>query len=725
MSELGTEGKKANALATEKSPYLLQHAHNPVEWMPWGEEAFRRAREEGKLIFLSIGYSTCHWCHVMERESFENDAIAAIMNEHFINVKVDREERPDVDMIYMAFVQASTRQGGWPLNVWLTPELNPIVGGTYFPPEDRSGRPGFPSVLERLAGLWKDERDQLETQSVNVLGAMREEFSGRKTGADAIPETGAVLALAARQFGEAYDEKHGGFSVSPKFPRPAGLDLLWRIGAGGAEGASEAEAMVRLTLDEMARGGIYDHLGGGFHRYSVDRYWHVPHFEKMLYDQGQLVVTYLDGWQRSGDVGMRAVVEDVLAYVMRDMTAPEGGFYSAEDADSLVEGDGEEEAEGAFYVWGCGELQELLGGEEDDRFRVFALSYGLTEAGNVRPGSDPMGEFGGKNVLFRALRTGEVAAGLELDGERVTGLLEEGKEVALSERGKRVRPHLDDKVIVAWNGLMISGFAKAHQVTGETIYLEAATRAAAFVRERLWDEAEGTLIRSFREGPSEAPGFASDYAFFIRGLLDLYEAGFQLEWLRWAVELQAAMDERYFDDEEGGYFSVRQDENHQIVSMKERHDGAEPSPGAVAVSNLIRLARMTGDESLRGKAELTLRSFAKELEHRPIECPQMALALDDWSGGWAEVVVVDDAASEAGGQERQEMLRALHGRYLPRKTVMVIDSAEAREFFSHASGAIGEMKAIDGKPTAYVCRDFACQQPVTDVAGLEALLSSL
>ena len=531
---------KPNSLASEKSPYLLQHAHNPVEWMPWGEAAFRRAREEDKLIFLSIGYSTCHWCHVMEHESFESEEIASIMNEHFVNVKVDREERPDVDMTYMTFVQASTGQGGWPMSVWLTPDLSPIVGGTYFPPENRSGRPGFPQMLTQIANLWKEDRVRLQEQGQSIVALLRKEFSGASAAAvegNEVPEGGQVFAMARQQFEHAFDEKQGGFGVAPKFPRPVGLNLLWRMYDRSRGDGSDAEAsgnllrMARKTMLEMARGGIHDHLGGGFHRYAVDRFWHVPHFEKMLYDQGQLAVSFLEAWQVEGEDVFLQVAEEILKYVRRDMSSPEGGFYSAEDADGLAEEEGGEKMEGAYYVWGSEELAALFGGEEDERLQVFSLTYGVSEKGNVRPESDPMKELTGKNVLFEALTKDAVAEGFELSTARVEDYLREAKAIVFEARGQRPRPHLDDKIIVAWNGLMISAFAKAHQVTGGATHLAAATGAAEFVREKLWNADGKRLIRSYREGPSEAPGFASDYAFLIRALLDLYEAGFELKWV--------------------------------------------------------------------------------------------------------------------------------------------------------------------------------------------------
>src|SRR5438132_8033557 len=581
--------KHTNRLAREKSPYLLQHAHNPVDWYPWGEEAFAKARRENKPIFLSIGYSTCHWCHVMAHESFESEEVAAIMNREFVNIKVDREERPDVDRVYMTFVQATTGSGGWPMSVWLTPNLQPFVGGTYFPPEDRYGQPGFKKVLERIAAAWKQDHEKIVDQSSKIISALRESQTAQPAAADKIDIK--ILETAYEQFSRSYDTQEGGFSNAPKFPRPVTLNFLSRFYARDPSSASGKRALEMniFTLRKMAAGGMHDHLGGGFHRYSVDRYWHVPHFEKMLYDQAQLAIAYLDAFQITRDPQFESVARDILDYVARDMTSKNGGFFSAEDADSPVPvaavydrrtSESEkrasiesseahraplqkpETAEGAFYIWTKKEIDSVLG----DATEIFDFHYGVQPHGNAPEGSDPQDEFRGKNILIERHpiagtakhfgNTGSLSASRTdssprepvrpagvspADPEReqaVRDLLKRCREKLSVIRSKRPRPHLDDKIIAAWNGLMISAYARGAQVLDEPRYLEIATRAAKFLQADLYDPSRKILYRNYRGDRSDIEAFADDYAFVIQGLLDLYEASFDVEWLKFAVQLQ-------------------------------------------------------------------------------------------------------------------------------------------------------------------------------------------
>ncbi len=543
-----------NRLAHEKSPYLLQHAHNPVDWYPWGEEAFAKARRENKPIFLSVGYSTCHWCHVMAHESFENEEVAAIMNREFVNIKVDREERPDVDRVYMTFVQATTGSGGWPMSVWMTPDLKPFVGGTYFPPEERYGQPAFTKVLERIATAWKEDHDKIVEQGSKIVEALRESQSAAP-GEGKID--GSVADAAYRQIDRSYDPKEGGFGNAPKFPRPVTLNFLTRFYARDpmSDSGKHALDMTLFTLRKMAAGGMHDHIGGGFHRYSVDRYWHVPHFEKMLYDQAQLAVAYLDAFQITKDKQYESVARDILDYVARDMTSKEGGFFSAEDADSPVpvptrRGDRREEslqeseagahpdksglqktAEGAFYVWTKKEIDDALG----DSAEVFDFHYGVQAHGNAPEGSDPHDEFRGKNILVERHTIAETARHFEKSEAEITKVLAQSREKLFVIRAQRPRPHLDDKIISSWNGLMISAYARAAQVLDDPRYLEIATRSADFVRTKLYDPSRKVLYRSYREGRSNIEGFADDYAMVIQGLLDLYEASFDVEWLKFAI----------------------------------------------------------------------------------------------------------------------------------------------------------------------------------------------
>ncbi len=639
-----------NRLAKEKSPYLLQHAHNPVDWYPWGEEAFAKARKENKPIFLSIGYSTCHWCHVMAHESFENPETAKIMNREFVNIKVDREERPDVDRVYMTFVQATTGGGGWPMSVWLTPDLQPFVGGTYFPPEDRHGQPGFPKVLERIAAAWKQDHAKIADQGAKIMAALQEAGNASVEKADNLDPK--ILDTAYQQLSRTYDAHEGGFSSAPKFPRPATLNFLFHVYAraeGEPSNSKHALEMNLFTLRKMAAGGIHDHLGGGFHRYSVDALWHVPHFEKMLYDQAQLAVAYLDAFQITHDPEFETVARDILDYVRRDMTSKEGGFFSAEDADSLLEAGKTEHAEGAFYVWTKKEVDDSLG----ENARIFDFRYGVEEAGNAPPGSDPQGEFRGKNILIERHDIAETAKEFKKSDDEIRASLKDARETLFALRAKRPRPHLDDKIITAWNGLMISAFARAASVLDDAAYLKSATRAAEFIRTNLYDESAKTLVRNFRGGRGTVAGFAEDYAFVIQGLLDLYEAGFDVRWLKFATELQQTQDRIFLDKKNGGYFSTSGEDKSVLLRMKEDNDGAEPSSNSVAALNLLRLAQLRDADEYRERGEQTIKAFAGILGRAPTALPQMLVAFDYSLGKPRQIVI----AGESNKTDTKKLLR--------------------------------------------------------------------
>ncbi|MDP2136946.1 MAG: thioredoxin domain-containing protein, partial [Candidatus Didemnitutus sp.] len=555
-----------NRLADEKSPYLRQHADNPVDWMPWGVEAFAKARAEQKPVFLSIGYSTCHWCHVMAHESFEHEATAAVLNRDFVSIKVDREERPDLDRVYMTYVQQTTGHGGWPMSVWLTPEGNPFFGGTYFPPEDRGGRPGFATMLNAITRHWKEDREKLESGAVAATQALQryaKEGPAREIKPDEPVEAplhevaGAAFDRCFQYFYEAHDPVRGGFGHAPKFPRASTLNFLFRVAAiqgPQSEAGLEAIKMATQTLQRMAGGGIHDPVAGGFHRYSVDASWHVPHFEKMLYDQAQIAFNYLEAQQATGSEVYGWVARDIFGYVQRDLTGPHGGFYSAEDADSLLTHGQPEHAEGAFYVWTKDELDHALGAEA----AFFCSHFGVKAGGNVE--QDPQHEFTGKNVLQQQRPLAQTAAMFKLEPGVAVEKLLACFETLRAVRSSRPRPHLDDKVITAWNGLMISALAKGHQVLADdrsdpAPHLRAATRAAEFLHRELWDDAAGVLYRTWRESRSNIPGFAEDYAYLIQGLLDLYEAGFDIRWLQWAERLQTKMDDLFWDAQQGAYFN--------------------------------------------------------------------------------------------------------------------------------------------------------------------------
>jgi len=706
---------KTNRLAREKSPYLLQHQHNPVDWFPWGEEAFARARAEKKPIFLSIGYSTCHWCHVMERESFENEAIAAQLNADFVSIKVDREERPDVDRLYMTFIQATTGSGGWPLNVFLTPELKPFFGGTYFPPENRWGRAGLPSVLSQIAQAWRETPERLLAHGTQVVGALAESAAQApdEEGDKTFPSRDWMETAVAR-LARQYDEEWGGFSDAPKFPRPSALYLLLRHQAAAGDSAAhgplahQARSMALHTLEAMARGGMYDHLGGGFHRYSVDRYWHVPHFEKMLYDQALLAVAYLEGCQcaaASPDHAASALAETargILDYVARDLSAPEGGFYSAEDADSPLPETPEEKGEGAFYTWRAEEIDAAL---SPGAASLFRLAYGVEAEGNAPAESDPHGELRGKNTLILRHDAEELTRRTGGSPETVRDSLAASRARLFALRSERPRPHLDDKIITAWNGLMISAYARAaHRLPPPAegpSDLERARKAAAFLRAHLWRD--GQLYRIYREGTGPIRGLADDYAFLIAGLLDLYEAGGGIEWLQWAVELQETMDTLFGDPVHGGYFSTTGKDPSLFLRVKEDYDGAEPSPNSVAALNTLRLGAMLDQPAWRERGEATLRAFSRQLQQQPGAMPQMFTALDFLLAPPVQIVL--------SGSNPGPYLRIIRERFRPNQVILFADQAEGSRWLGERLDFIRALPDPGEKTLAYRCEAFACRQP--------------
>jgi hypothetical protein len=701
----------SNRLAFEKSPYLLQHAHNPVDWYPWGEEAFARARAEDKPIFLSIGYSTCHWCHVMERESFENAAIAAQLNRDFVSIKVDREERPDIDRVYMSFVQATTGGGGWPMSVWLTPELQPFFGGTYFPPEDRRGHAGLENVLDQIAQAWRCDRRRIGEAAREAL----EQLAKRST-LDAAPDGRPAIDYDTIErgfdiFRRIYDAVNGGFGQAPKFPRPVVFEFLLRYHA--RTGNREALAIVLDTLRKMASGGVHDQLGGGFHRYSVDERWRVPHFEKMLYDQAQLATAYVEAFQISGDEFFAQTARHILDYVLRDMTAPEGGFYSAEDADSVIDSDEPSvEGEGAFYIWSADEIQSTVAAPAA---AWFAWRYGVIEDGNVA--EDPHDEFAGRNILYRAATVEETAAEFGRPVEEVRAALEAAEAALLNARAGRVRPRLDDKILTAWNGMMISALSLGGAALEEPRYAAAARRAADFALARLIEPSTGQLLRRYRAGEAAIPGFLEDYALLTQALLDLYEAQFDRRDLDCAVRL-AEKQSALFEDAAGGFFHSPADDASVILRLKEDYDGAEPSGNSVAILNLLRLAQFTGRADFRASAERGLAAFASRLARVPAALPAMLTAGEFYLADPRQIVVAgprDDPATRA-------LLGAFHARFVANRIVLLIDSDDARRAFARGIPAIESMRPAAGQPSAYVCRDYSCQLPVTEAAQLAELL---
>jgi uncharacterized protein YyaL (SSP411 family) len=698
-----------NRLGRERSPYLLQHAENPVDWFAWCDEAFAKAREDDKPIFLSIGYSTCHWCHVMEHESFESAAVAAVLNEHFVSIKVDREERPDVDRVYMTFVQATTGSGGWPMSVWLTPDLKPFYGGTYFPPSSQWGRPGFVDILQQISRVWRAERSKV----VQSAEAMTEQLRTLEQPAPAWTVPGAdALTETVKQFRGAFDPRYGGFGDAPKFPRPS--ELLFLLREHARTGDATARDMALRTLRSMALGGMRDHIGGGFHRYSVDGAWRVPHFEKMLYDQAQLVMAFAEASQASGDPFYAEVAEDTLLYVVREMTDAHGGFYSAEDADSIPPEDaGARKKEGAFYLWRADELDALLGGDAP----IVKLRFGIEPAGNAP--HDPQQEFTGKNLLYVARSIDDLVQLTGRTRDDIVRILNETRVRMFQARLERPRPQRDDKILTSWNGLMIGAFARMSRVldAGEP-YLQAARRAAAFLRERMWHAPSGLLLRRYRDGHAEIDGYAEDYAYLIAGLLELFQADADPMWIEWAIALQHRQDELFWDDTAGGWFSTTGRDPSVLVRMKEDYDGAEPTASSMSALNLMVLSTLVHDPQWTDRIERTLRYFGTRLEKIGRAVPMMASALSAYTAGLQQVVIVE------GDQGGHEIARAVARQYLPFSITLRV-SPDRRRALAATLPLVAAMEPVNGATAAYVCRDFTCRQPVTTVDALQQELGTM
>ena len=677
-----------NRLAREKSPYLLQHALNPVDWYPWGEEAFERARREDKPIFLSIGYSTCHWCHVMERESFENDAVAAALNAHFVPVKLDREERPDVDRVYMTAMQMMGLGGGWPLNVFLTPDLTPFYGGTYFPPQSTHGRIGMLDLLPRIDEAWRTQRDQVLTQSAQVIEALSS-LSAR-TG-EAGGDRAALLERAFESLARSEDEGFGGFGREPKFPQPSNLAFLFHWYARDPGLHREALDMALRQLDAMRQGGIHDHLGGGFHRYSTDRLWLVSHFEKMLYDQSQIAWGYLAAFQLTGQLAHAAAARGIFDYVRRDLMSPEGGFYSAEDADSEGE-------EGRFYVWTPTQVAEVLGAADAELFCAF---HDITPRGNFEHAT---------SIIHVMQPLEEFARARGLDTATLAERFGRCRMALLAARSRRVRPHLDDKVLTAWNGLMISAFARGARALADASLAATAARAGEFIMSRMFDPATGALLRRYRDGEAAAAGQLDDYAYMAYGCLDLYRATFDVVWLERAVALTEALIERFADDEHGGLFESPAGDPHVRVRMKSDYDGAENSGASIAALVLLALGRLLDRGGWIERAGTLLAFHAGRLERAPSAMPTMLLAMELEAGAPRHIVVT--------GPRENAATRALVGefdqRYCPEDLLLLIDGDATRQRLAALAPFTAALAPLHGTATAYVCIQYACRLPATD-----------
>ncbi len=683
--------KYSNRLGKEKSPYLLQHANNPVDWFAWGEEAFQKAKEEDKPIFLSIGYSTCHWCHVMEKESFENDEVAKILNQNFVSIKVDREERPDVDNIYMQSVMAMTGGGGWPLSVFLTPDRKPFFGGTYFPPDDRYGMPGFKNLLLTVAEAWKNKREELLQSATSITDFLQKEIEADSS----VKLSPEILDKAFEEYSDRYDSVLGGFGSAPKFPSPHNLSFLLRYWHRTKE--PQALEMVEKTLQKMAYGGINDHIGGGFHRYSTDARWLVPHFEKMLYDQATLSRAYLEAYQITKNPLYAKAAQDIFRYVMRDMRDKQGGFFSAEDADSEGE-------EGKFYVWRPEEIKEILGEKDAEIFNSF---FGVTDLGNFENKTSilnvtvPMEEFAKKN---------------DIPLSKLKEILQKGREKLFSEREKRIHPHKDDKILTDWNGLMISSLAYGSQVLGDKAYLTAAQEAAGFILNKL--QRDGKLLKRYRGGEASIAAYLDDYAFLVAGLIDLYQAGFEVKYLKQAINLTNDMVDLFWDDDNTGFFFSGKNNEELISKTKEFYDGALPSGNSVAALDLLRLSRLTMNTDWEKKAHQMLQNFSGTIQKQPTAYAQMLCALDFHLGPTKEIVLAGDLNSS----ETLEMLKAINQRFLPNKVLAFHFDGKSGLDLEKLIPFTEGFKMQAGKTTAYVCENYVCQRPTSEMDKLVELL---
>ena len=691
--------RKPNRLIHETSPYLLQHAHNPVDWYPWGGEAFERARRENKPIFLSIGYSACHWCHAMEKESFEDEEIARLLNEHFVSIKVDREERPDVDAIYMNAVQLMTGTGGWPLSVFLTPDLKPFFGGTYFPPRDRQGYPGFLRVLEQIANFDREGRDEVEKSADQLTTALRQFCDIGPRGRLDAELSRNLLAVAFRQIAAAFDGDYGGFGQAPKFPQPTALAFLLRYHA--AIGEPHALSMVETTLEHMARGGIYDQLGGGFHRYSTDRRWLVPHFEKMLNNNALLAGVYLDAYRVTGNHFYERIVRETLDYILREMTDAQGGFYTAQDADSSG-------AEGEYYVWTAEQIRAVVGANNAD---AVMRHFGVEQIGNFA---------GAKSVLSVVATAEEDAKQLRRGVEEIEAAIAESRQALLELRRERAAPATDDKILAAWNGLMISAMARAGAVLGEARYLDAARRGADFLLSHM-RRADGGLWRSWRQGQCRANGCLTDYAFVANGLLDLYEATFDPRWIEEAVALGQTMVARFSDERDGGFFFTDSGQEPALVRTKDSYDNPDPSGNAMAVLDLLRLAELTEREPWREKALATLRLFVPTMVQAPLATAQMLSALDFHTAPPRTVVIAGSPDVPA----TRALIEAARRSFSPNSILALADASDSERLARthRLVPALEGKTAGGGQSSAYVCQARTCGPPITNPNDLISQIS--
>jgi uncharacterized protein len=682
--------KIANRLINEKSPYLLQHAYNPVDWYPWGDEAFKKAKKKNKPVFLSIGYSTCHWCHVMERESFEDIEIAKLLNDTFINIKVDREERPDIDKIYMAVCTALTGSGGWPLTIIMTPDKKPFFAGTYFPKEHYYRRPGMMDIIPQIDKLWKTKRNDLVASADHITSTIFR-IPDKKTGDTLDLE---ILKKAFALFLSSFDDAHGGFNDHPKFPSPHNLTFLLRYYK--RSGDKRALNMVEKTLDFMRKGGIYDHIAYGFHRYSTDNKWLTPHFEKMLYDQAMLAIAYTEAFQLTGKSMYKKTAEEIFTYVLRDMTSGEGAFFSAEDAD--IEG-----VEGKFYIWKDKEIRQILNEKEADLITEF---FNVKKEGNFK--DEATGKKTGTNILHITSSPEIIAEKMKIPEHEFYRILESGRKKLFSYREKRIKPFKDDKILTDWNGLMIVALSKAARVFDNDKYYKAAEKSADFILNNM-KKKDGNLLHRFRHGESGLPSHLDDYAFFCWGLLELYESGFDTKYLKEAIDINSTMIKNFYDDKSGAFFFTSEN-NELLFRKKEIYDGAIPSGNSIAMLNLVRISKITADTEYEKKAIQTARYFFEDISQIPIAHSQALSAIDYIIGPSHEIFIT----ASKNARDTEIILKSLRKQFIPNKIVILKDTEEENSQIERIAPYLKVYKKIEGKATVYVCRDFNCRIPTTD-----------
>ncbi len=694
-----TDTPHQNRLAQEKSPYLLQHANNPVDWYPWGEEAFKKAREENKPIFLSIGYSTCHWCHVMEHESFEDKDVAKLMNDTFVSIKVDREERPDIDNIYMTVCQMMTGSGGWPLTIVMTPDRKPFFATTYVPKEGRFGRVGMMDMVPRLHEIWQNRKEDVLKSADQITELLQQSQSSTEKAEEL---TRTDLDKVYDQLNQRFDPFYGGFGSAPKFPTPHTLSFLLRYWK--RTNNPKTLEMVEKSLDGMRMGGIYDQIGFGFHRYSTDKKWLVPHFEKMLYDQALLTLAYTEAYQATGKPRYRETVQEILTYILRDMTSPEGGFYSAEDADSEGE-------EGKFYLWDESEIRKILGSDADLYIKVFSTK----NEGNFI--DSVTNEMPGTNILHLSKSWSEIAKENLLTEKELHQIIERSRKKLFEVREKRIHPYKDDKILTDWNGLMIASMARASQALQEPQYADAAKKSANFILQKM-KSSDGSLLHRYRDKEARLPAHVDDYAFFVWGLLELYEATFDPAWLKSALELNQYLIAHYWDNERGGFYFTSDKGEELITRTKEIYDGAVPSGNSVAMSNLLRLGRITANTDFEKKAAQIAKTFSESVRMAPSAHTMLMQGLDFAVGPSYEIVIAGNPEAE----DTKKMLQALGQRFVPNKIVLMRPLDSENPEISKIAEFTKYQKALNDKATAYVCLKYACKNPTTDPAKMLDLL---